>query len=156
MTRCLRLPLLLLFCCVRTASAADDWLGETVIVKETARPQVGNKRYEWNEAPIPAIVQKVNGDWLWVGTVWVKQDEVLRLDDAPAYFTGLIDKGTNNVVGYALRGVSWLVKHEFENAIKDLTEAIRLEPANTSFYTLRGKAYYAKRNFDQALADFNE
>ncbi|HQU43891.1 MAG TPA: hypothetical protein PK867_13825, partial [Pirellulales bacterium] len=144
--------MLVLFCCLPSAGAEDaDWLGETVIVKETARPQVGKKRYEWNEAPIPAIVQKVNGDWLWVGTVWVKQDEVLRLDDAPAYFTGLIDKGTNNLVGYLLRGVSWLVKHEFDNAIKDLSEAIRLAPGKTSFYTLRGKAYYAKRKFDQAL-----
>ena len=63
-------------------------------------------------------MQQAKGDWLWLGTVWVKKSEVLLLDDAPAYFTNLINRGTNNVVGYVMRGVSWLAKHEFDNAVK--------------------------------------
>jgi hypothetical protein len=114
--------------------------GETVMVKETAVPQVGAKRFKWNGAPIPSVVQQANGDWLWLGTVWVKKGDVVLLDDAPAYFTNLVNRGTNNVVGYVMRGVSWLEKHEFDNAVKDLNAAIRLQPRNSSFYGVRGKA----------------
>ncbi|MGH7139144.1 MAG: tetratricopeptide repeat protein [Pirellulales bacterium] len=138
------------------ASAGDEWLGETVMVKETAVPQVGAKRLKWNDAPMPSVVQQINGDWLWLGTVWVKKDEVLLLDDAPAYFTTLIDGGKDKGIGYLLRGVSWLAKHEFENAVKDLDEVIRLAPNNSSFHCLRGKAYFGKHAYDQAMADYTE
>jgi tetratricopeptide (TPR) repeat protein len=138
------------------AAAGDAWLGETVLVKETAQPRVGAKRFEWTAVPIPSVVRQVSGDWLWLDVAWVKKDDVVLLDDAPGYFTGLINRGTNNVAGYALRGVSWLVKREFDNAVKDLSEAIRLQPGNTSFYCLRGKALYGKHAYDGAMADFTE
>lgn len=139
-------------------AAADErqWVGETVMVKETAKPQIGAKRFRWNDVPLPATVEKVSGPWLWLGVAWVKQDDVLLLDDAPAYFTKLLGRGTNDVVAYAMRGVSWLCKREYDNAIKDLSEALRLEPSNTSFFTLRGKAYFGKHNYSRAVADFTE
>lgn len=137
------------------AVAADDWLGQTVLPKETARPQINGKRLAWNAVPIPSVVRRVQGSWLWVGVAWLDKDEVVTIDDAPAYFTRVIQRG-QPAVGYSLRGVSWLVKREFANAIKDFTEAIRLEPGNTSLVTLRGKAYYGKHDYDHALADFTE
>ncbi len=142
--------------CSLAAAAERDWLGETVMVKETATPQIGAKRFRWNDVPLPATVGKVNGPWLWLGIAWVKQDDVLLLDDAPAYYTKLLNRGTHNVLAYALRGVSWLSKREYDNAAKDLTEALRLEPSNSTFFTLRGKAHYGKHNYARAVADFTE
>jgi cytochrome c-type biogenesis protein CcmH/NrfG len=136
--------------------AADSWVGTTVILKETAQPQVGNERRKWTSVPLPAVVKNVNGTWLWLGTAWVQQNEVVKVDDAPAYFTGLIEREPDSPVGYALRGLSWFAKREYENAIKDFSEAIRMQPSNTSFFAIRGKAYYMKNKYDEAMADFTE
>jgi len=144
---------------VDVAPAAEvDWVGQRVMLKETATPKVGTRTLQWNSVPMPATVANINGDWLWLGTAWVKKDQVLLLDDAPDYYSKLIaqDDAASRLVGYALRGVAWLTKREYDNAIKDMSEALRLTPANSSFYTIRGKAYYGKRLYDAALADFTE
>ena len=58
---------------VADARADDSWLGQQVFVKETAKPKLGNKIIPWNEVGMPATVSKVEGDWLWLGKVWVAQ-----------------------------------------------------------------------------------
>lgn len=149
----------LLAATVGAAPDADfEWVGQRVMLKESATPQVGSRKLEWSSVPMPAAVDKVNGQWLWLGSAWVKQDQVVLLDDAPDYYSQLIGRGdaANRLVGYALRGVAWLAKREYDNAIKDLSEGIRLAPNNSSFFTMRGKAYYGKHLYDAALADFTE
>lgn len=142
-------------CSIATA-AQRDWQGETVMIKETATPQIGAKKFRWTDVPMPATVEKVNGQWLWVRVAWVKQDDVVLLDDAPAYYTKLLNRGTHNAVAYALRGVSWLTKREYDNAIKDLTEVLRLDPSSSTFFNLRGKAHFGKHDYSRAVADFTE
>lgn len=141
--------------CSFAIAAEREWVGQTVMLKETATPRIGAKKFRWNDVPLPATVEKVNGQWLWLGTAWVKSDDVLALDDAPAYYTKLLNRGVDNVA-YALRGLTWLTKREYDNAVKDLTEAARLEPNNSTYLTLRGKAYYGKHDYARAVADFTE
>lgn len=142
----------------RAAAADDDWIGQRVMLKETSKPKVGSQTFKWGDVPLPATVTKVEGDWLWLGVAWAKKDEALKLDDALVYYSQLIERDDleKKIIGYALRGVTWIAKREWDNAIKDLSTAIRVVPNNTSFYSLRGKAYHAKRRFDEALADFTE
>ena len=45
---------------------------------------------------------------------------------------------------------------EFDKAITDYTEAIRLDPKNAQAYTGRGCAYQCKRDWDTAIADYSE
>lgn len=40
-------------CSVATA-AERDWQGETVMIKETATPQIGAKKFRWTDVPMPA------------------------------------------------------------------------------------------------------
>jgi len=52
------------------------------------------------------------------------------------------------------------IKHfdekNFDGAIADLTEAIRLEPDNSFAYYARGLVYKDKNEFDAAIADFTK
>jgi tetratricopeptide (TPR) repeat protein len=138
-------------------SAADEaWLGETVMVKETAMPQVGNQRFVFKYVDVPAVVEQVNGDWLWLGNAWVKKSETLRLEEAPAYFTKLIESGNNVTVGYMLRAITWQALNQYESAVNDLTVALRREPTNGFFYRLRGEAQYARHANHAALADYTK
>ena len=48
------------------------------------------------------------------------------------------------------------MKHEYDKAIADFSEAIRLDPKSATAYDRRAGAYEAKGNYDQAIADFTE
>lgn len=54
------------------------------------------------------------------------------------------------------RGNAWYTKGEYDRAIADYDESIRLDPKNPNPRNGRGLAWREKREFDRAIADFNE
>jgi len=52
--------------------------------------------------------------------------------------------------------IKYFDEKNFDGAIADLNEAIRLEPDNDSAYHMRGIVYHGKNNFDTAIADFTK
>ncbi|MBS0208511.1 MAG: tetratricopeptide repeat protein [Planctomycetes bacterium] len=141
----------------RAADEDDGWTDRAILLKETARPWVNEKRVTWNAVPLPGVVREVRDNWLSLGNkTWVTKNEALLVPDAPEYFAGLIKRQPNNVIAYALRGIAWQLNGEYENALKDFNEALRLEPGSATVTLLRGKAYYQLHRYDDALADFTE
>src|SRR5262245_43148789 len=58
--------------------------------------------------------------------------------------------------GFVERGNAWTDKGEWDKAIKDYTEAIRLDPKSVEAFIGRGFALRARGTLDQALKDFDE
>jgi tetratricopeptide (TPR) repeat protein len=54
------------------------------------------------------------------------------------------------------RGDAFTRKGEFDNAIKEYTEAIRLDASCRFAYVFRGNAWYEKKEYDRAIQDFGE
>src|SRR5215207_2933712 len=54
------------------------------------------------------------------------------------------------------RGNAWADKREFDKAIKDYDEAIRLDPKYADAFNNRGLAWAGKREFDKAIKDYDE
>ena len=50
----------------------------------------------------------------------------------------------------------WLDKGDYDQAIKDFSEAIKLDPGFDSAWNNRGLAYARKDNYDQAIKDYSE
>jgi lipoprotein NlpI len=61
--------------------------------------------------------------------------------------------GTNLELVYGTRGNVWAAKGDFDRAIADYTEALKLGPKFARGYVNRGHAWAAKGDFDQAIAD---
>lgn len=57
---------------------------------------------------------------------------------------------------YFNRGIEWHAKHDYEQAIADYTEAIRLNPKYASAFYNRGNSWRARRDNDRAIADYTE
>jgi len=54
------------------------------------------------------------------------------------------------------RGIEYFEKGDYDNAITDTSESIKLNPNDAIAYGTRGAAYKGKKDFDSAVMDFNE
>jgi tetratricopeptide (TPR) repeat protein len=57
---------------------------------------------------------------------------------------------------YANRGVEYEIKKEFDKAVADHDESIKVDPKNWAAYNDRGNAYAGKHDCDHAIADYDE
>jgi tetratricopeptide (TPR) repeat protein len=74
-------------------------------------------------------------------------------------------KGCDAVIGetlknlanaYYFRGSARFGKSDFDGAIADYGQALRLDPSDADYLNSRAAAYEAKKDVDRALADYNE
>ncbi len=93
-------------------------------------------------------------DGRWEG--WVSKDDMVTAEDAPAWWDKEVKANPNSHYGWFMRAASWKDKGEFDNAIKDYTEAIRLKPDSSAAYNGRGIAWGNKKEYDKAIADYTE
>jgi tetratricopeptide (TPR) repeat protein len=56
---------------------------------------------------------------------------------------------------YNNRGTAYVGKHDYDRAIQDFNEAIRLNQNYSYTYRERGIAYYSKDDYDRAIQDYN-
>jgi tetratricopeptide (TPR) repeat protein len=168
------------------------WIGVKVMPKFNAEVEVDNVVIDEKKLFLPWVVQDVKGDSLLVGgddKGWVNRSEVVKLDEASAYYTSLIVRDehlawayerraiTWELIGmpelsvfdfdeqlrfepsaraYSCRGVSRVNRKEYDEAIDDLNQAIRLNPNDAAAFRSRGEALVYKRQHDKAIADLNQ
>jgi tetratricopeptide (TPR) repeat protein len=81
-------------------------------------------------------------------------------DAAIAVCSSIISEGRagDAVIAQALRrrAVAWHNKGDFDRAIADYDQALRLAPNNAAAFNNRGLAWQARGNLDRAIADFGD
>ena len=102
--------------------------------------------------------------WVMYGNTsgWIAKQVVLSIDEAIRYFTKAI-ANEPRADDYFGRGNAWCDKNQYDKAIADCSEAIRLEPKFYEAFSLRGYAYALKGNatehadlWSKAIADYTK
>jgi hypothetical protein len=57
---------------------------------------------------------------------WLPKDDAVLFDDAVPFFTSQISKDSNDAHAYGCRAMAWKEKGQFDRALEDCNEAIRL------------------------------
>lgn len=78
------------------------------------------------------------------------------LDACAAFIiSGSADKD-RIVAAHANRAIGLSATRDFDGAVAEMNEAIRLDPSEANLYLMRGAAYRATKDFDKAIADVDE
>jgi tetratricopeptide (TPR) repeat protein len=77
-------------------------------------------------------------------------------EEAVAACSRLIDLNADDAHAYTGRGNAYLVKADYDRAIADFDQAIKLDPTFVLPYYDRGVAYARKADYDRAIADFSQ
>jgi Flp pilus assembly protein TadD len=152
-----RLPvLMMLLLFPGVVIATDPWLGQKVFWKSGARAKIGDAAIHIEKIPFPAKVERVEGDWVWLERAWVHKQDVMSTDQALEYYSHKIDFNPINDVWWRRRSPIWSEKGEYQNALQDCNDAIRIDPKNASAYSHRGLAYQFLGDVTNAMKDFND
>lgn len=161
-----RIALLLWLFCVGNAIniqcyAADraEWQGMKVLPKMQCVIKIGEQVLDATKFDLPYVVQKVNGDWLWIGDTtkgWVQRSQVLTVADAIGYYTQVLAESGESSRSFKLRGLAWYLSGKPDNAIADFNQAIRLDPQVPSGYLGRAQCRRQKGEYQKAFADYDE
>ena len=62
----------------------------------------------------------------------------------------------NRAVAFTNRGIAYAGKKDYDRAIADFNEALKINPNLAMAYNNRGSAVQSKGDYDRAIADYNE
>jgi tetratricopeptide (TPR) repeat protein len=63
--------------------------------------------------------------------------------------------GSNLAIAFSNRGLAYKRKSQWDRAIADYSEAIRLNPNDAQIFNNRGNAFYYKGRLDRAIEDYD-
>ena len=114
----------------------------------------GNRAVQRVPTGMMLDVLSIEGRWLWTGRGWVRNIDVVPLEEAISYFDDALRQRPST---FALvnRARAHLELREYDLAIADCSQAIELEAGFAPAYCVRGRAYVKRGNHDQALSDLS-
>jgi tetratricopeptide (TPR) repeat protein len=86
----------------------------------------------------------------------VSADPAVRIGGCTAVIGSAQESRAGMAVAYFNRGRAFSELRRFDQALADLNQAVRLNPADARDYDERGNAYAGKGLYDQAIADYSQ
>jgi tetratricopeptide (TPR) repeat protein len=113
-----------------------------------------------NNEQIPWVASSMLGDIYFGSTQSSTQAPVAHntppFSAAPSASTTPPESSEAAKLAYYNRGLAFYEKKDYDHAITEFNEAIRLDPNFSDAYNNRGHIYERKKQYDRAIADFNE
>jgi tetratricopeptide (TPR) repeat protein len=148
------------------AKAKDQWVGVVVCAKsgspETYRRAADGtfelQPFRLRYLDVRVVAEK--GDFVAVQhddtVVWLKKDAVLRPRDAINYYTEVLDKNPEDERAISCRCWAYMAVGDYDRALKDGEEAVRLNPDSVAWKNNRGEVLIKRKEYDKAIAEFTD
>lgn len=127
-----------------------------IIITRQARALVGNTPVKTMSPGTLITLTHQRGSWYLMRDIraWIHQAEFIPLRDANRHFTTIIDRKPTPEA-YHHRGIVYAALQNWEAALDDFNEAVRLGDADANLLINRGNALTELRQEERALADYN-
>ncbi|MEZ6129647.1 MAG: tetratricopeptide repeat protein [Planctomycetaceae bacterium] len=95
-----------------------------------------------------------NGEWLWINEKggWLWEQETIPFDTAVQDLSARLAKAPT-AENHHLRGIAYVAHRDFDRAIVDFSQSLKLKPNTAGVLNNRGQAYYLKGDYDAAIID---
>ena len=137
-------------------------VGDTVVVIHATTLKVDQKTVDQVWVGLSLKVRDVNlCDWLCPLSLrnghpgWLESKHAVLLEQGIPLLTDLIRRNPQNADYYNGRAEVWRTKKDFDKALSDCNEAIRLSPSAAT-YSTRGTVWAGKEEYDKAISDYSE
>jgi tetratricopeptide (TPR) repeat protein len=140
--------------CFGFAEERDSLIGKYIVLKPSAVLVKDSETVDVRFQMMPARVDDVHDDRVWLGRSWAKKADVMGPDEAIVFCDEQLKGDPKNPKLWRLRGVSWIAKEEYVKAAHDLDEAIRHDSNFAEAFVDRGHAKAAEGDYKAALEDF--
>lgn len=147
--------LLFSFAVGSVAAAQDSWVGQQFMPRAEAQYKAGDAVVPEERLDLPLKVERVQGEWLWVGRAWVLKRHVIPVASAEAYYTERLRRSQQDPWAWSLRGIARQETKNYEGALRDLTQAIRLAPNTAAYYLHRADVRFLFGDVDGVLSDLD-
>jgi tetratricopeptide (TPR) repeat protein len=95
-------------------------------------------------------------DWSQKAMALWENEKFNNPQKAADYWGRAISNNQNTVEAYNNRGLAYHELKHYDRAIKDYSQAIKLDPGHAAAYNNRGNSYYERNEYQLALADLNQ
>jgi len=103
------------------------------------------------------ITHSANPDYFWSYYYLAKCYNKLDMADSAFYYVNLhLQQYPDDDDGHDLKGNIYYGKNDYQNAIEQYNQAIRISPSNESFVEDRGDAYFYDQKYTDALTDYTK
>ncbi len=143
----------------------ENWVGKKVVLKE-GKIKIGFKTEDGGDKAVKELsattytVLEDRDGFLKVresGTsAWFPKGKALLPEEAVDYFTDLIARKPGVADTYKRRAAAFHLQGDLDAAIKDLDEAIRLDPKGHAYWNNRGMLFSEKGDYEHAIKDLDE
>jgi tetratricopeptide (TPR) repeat protein len=142
---------------------AASWVGKSILPKKPGVKIAATAAEDGKDVAtltdLICAVEEEKGDFLRVrhrdATGWLPKKDAVLLDEAVAFFTAAVRKDGKDAHAHGCRGLARGALGDYDSAIKDLGEAIHLQPTNPTWYLIRASAWEHRQQPDKALADLD-
>lgn len=137
------------------AQKANDWVGREVLPKAAdVKLHVGKREFAWPGGKPRLKVERVQGEWLWLGEGWAAAGDVVSLADAEAFYTAEIQRQPT-AFAYAHRAYA-RGRNELPGKLEDAEEAIKLDARDSLAYYCRAIAHFDENHMREGLSDLEK
>jgi tetratricopeptide (TPR) repeat protein len=146
-------------------AGGENWAGKTVILKDRKvrigfKTETGGTKHVTELTTIQYTVLDDRDGLLKVResgkSAWFPKDRAVLADDAVEYFTELIAEKPGVADYYKRRAAAFHLLDDLDAAVKDLDEAIRLDPKDDAFWNNRAMVVFKQGDVERALSDLAE